>query len=457
MKKLIPIILFLFLAGSANASLYSYFKEQGQNLPSIKERAVLAIHAGIKGYNGTAGQNKALEAYLRGGQKLGVVLPTVVSVFETSLQSSITADATSMTLVSGTDAAGNTLSGYYCFTIDSGTAQNEYACGTAAGTAVTGLLRGIDPITGHTTSSALAFAHRRNADVRITDYPSIALMSRILNGQETIPNTLYYNSGNQTYTTDTALASQGYVNNVGAAGFTAANVSTTRGLSVDGSSPERVGINTHSTSGLQFSGPYIQVKVNPNTIYRDANGIGVDTNQNYTWYGTQTFNSTSTFSSSTVFNGTTTMATTTINNLYIGSTTSQNYVLNLVNTIAASTASSSFSFSNVTSTGVTISSLTGTKSIPTNANYAIINFAASEENNNSVNSNYNHQVIINRNMSAITLYVATAKAAGDPSGFYLGEFDISISGNVLTLTFKEATVSTNNHGYTLSGIVYYYR
>lgn len=55
-------------------------------------------------------------------------------------------------------------------------------------------------------------------------------------------------------TQDGQLATKYYVDTVGAGGFTSANVSTTRGLSVDGSSPEKVGINASSTTGMSFDG-----------------------------------------------------------------------------------------------------------------------------------------------------------------------------------------------------------
>src|SRR4051812_45523602 len=59
---------------------------------------------------------------------IGATIPVVVSLFETSLQSSISTSDTSMTLVSGTDRAGVSLSGYSCFTIDEGSSSAEFVC-----------------------------------------------------------------------------------------------------------------------------------------------------------------------------------------------------------------------------------------------------------------------------------------------------------------------------------------
>ena len=58
---------------------------------------------------------------------VGVALPQGSAVFETSLQSRISASDTSMTLVSNALRGGETLSGYNCFTIDEA-AQTANSC-----------------------------------------------------------------------------------------------------------------------------------------------------------------------------------------------------------------------------------------------------------------------------------------------------------------------------------------
>lgn len=126
---------------------------------------------------------------------VGATIPVSVATFQTSLQSSISSSDTSMTLVSGTDKAGNTLSGYICFNIDEGTSIEEFVCGSVSGTAVTSMIRGISPVDGDLEVTALKKAHRRGASVKVTNYPSLAIISRILNGNETIPNALSYASG----------------------------------------------------------------------------------------------------------------------------------------------------------------------------------------------------------------------------------------------------------------------
>lgn len=122
-------------------------------------------------------------------------IPVSVATFQTSLQASITSSDTSMTLVNGTDKAGHSLSGYTCFNIDEGTSIEEFVCGTASGTSITSLIRGIDPVDGDLSVTALKKAHRRGASVKITNYPSLGILSRILNGNETLPNPITYGNG----------------------------------------------------------------------------------------------------------------------------------------------------------------------------------------------------------------------------------------------------------------------
>lgn len=128
-------------------------------------------------------------------ENVGSAIPVVVASFQSSLQTGILPTDTAMTLVKGTDAAGHALSGYTCFNIDEGTTNEEFVCGTATGTAITGMLRGIDPVNGTVSVPALEMRHGRGAVVKITDYPSLGIVSRILGGSDTLPNTISYAAG----------------------------------------------------------------------------------------------------------------------------------------------------------------------------------------------------------------------------------------------------------------------
>lgn len=135
---------------------------------------------------------------------LGVVsVPGQDALVDTYLAAPISSSATSLTLADGTTRDGATLSGYYCFTLDVNTPQIEYVCGTAAGTAVSSLSRGVKMSNPNATSTTLAFSHRRFASAQITDFPANQLVARKINGTDTIPNTLQYDT---TVATTTVLA-----------------------------------------------------------------------------------------------------------------------------------------------------------------------------------------------------------------------------------------------------------
>jgi hypothetical protein len=194
------------------------------------DKPVITTYSTPDEVNSTIPQpTQATQAVISEGEKgmVGATIPVVVSLFETSLQSSITNSATSMTLVSGTDRAGTALSGYLCFTVDEGTSSAEFVCGTASSTAVSSLTRGISPLTGTSSVTSLKFAHRRGASVKITNYPQLAIVSRILNGNEPLPNALVYDAAVTSSSLASVLqnvASVAYVNSVALAG--APNAST---------------------------------------------------------------------------------------------------------------------------------------------------------------------------------------------------------------------------------------
>ena len=149
-------------------------------------------------------------------EKLGAAIPTPVAFFETSLSSKITASDTSMTLVSTSTKNGYLTTGsVYGFVIDEGTADEEIVSGTVSGSSVTGMSRGLDPVTGNTEVTALKKAHRRGASVKITDAPTLLVTSRILNGIESVPNALYYSSSSASFiTSSTQLTNKAYVDSV---------------------------------------------------------------------------------------------------------------------------------------------------------------------------------------------------------------------------------------------------
>lgn len=151
--------------------------------------------------------------------QFGVVIPKIVAFYEDSLQSKVTSSATSMTLVRGTDKVGNTISGTIGFVIEEGTSTEEVVQCSVSGTALTSCTRGISPVNGKTAITALQFAHPRGASVKITNFPSQAVLSRLASGSEGFVNKLYY-TANQDYSTasSSAIPDKNYVDGVAIAG-----------------------------------------------------------------------------------------------------------------------------------------------------------------------------------------------------------------------------------------------
>jgi hypothetical protein len=183
--------------------------------------------------------------------ELGAALPQTPANFETSLQTAITSSATSMTLTANSVRGGGALSGYNCFTVDEGTAQSEFICGAVSGTSVTSLTRGVSPLTGTTTVASLQFAHRRGANVKVTDFPTIQILKAQNNGEDTFPSALSYaTTSTSIFTQDQHIVTKKYVDDTA---FSGAGV-------VDGTSSARgvvelaTGVEIASSTSVGGSG-----------------------------------------------------------------------------------------------------------------------------------------------------------------------------------------------------------
>lgn len=165
--------------------------------------------------------------------------------------------------------------------LEPGTSREEAVYCTGVTTVSwTGCVRGLAfQGASETSSSTLSFAHNAGSKIIITNigqfynqYVSIDGAQDIW-GIKTFRNLPSSASVTTVPTTADQLATKYYVDTVGAGGFTAANVSTTRGLSVDGSSPERVGVNASTTGALAFDSAgklYFSGVVNTSTIFNAA-------------------------------------------------------------------------------------------------------------------------------------------------------------------------------------------
>lgn len=241
MKKYLFILALLIAMPVSAMTLYDYY---GGHLPSVSDRAPTYNKYFSDEYHGTAEQNtKLVDALTSSASQsvsnstsgnnllLGAALPEGVAVFQTSLLSAITANATSMTLVANAVRGGSALSGFQCFTVDEGSSIAEYICGTVSGTAVTSLTRGVDPVTATTTNSTLKFAHRRGAEVKITDFPVLQILKHQANGEDTYPHILTYTGGTacSVSSPNNAICDKAYTDGVVVSGASNANT-TTKGI-----------------------------------------------------------------------------------------------------------------------------------------------------------------------------------------------------------------------------------
>lgn len=199
--------------------------------------------------------------FVPGQLNIGTELPGAPALFETSLAAPITSTASSMTLTSNSVRGGGSLSGYNCFTIDEGSAQAEFVCGTASSTSVTGLVRGISPSDGTTADTDLQFSHRRGASVKITDFPIVQILRNQNNGDATFENALRY-AATVVPSGASDLADVGYVLSVvngGSVNFDALVVAGTAGETVatgtivyfDGTDQEWKKVDTDTSTTYQ--------------------------------------------------------------------------------------------------------------------------------------------------------------------------------------------------------------
>lgn len=244
---------------------------------------------------------------------VGTSLPEAVAVFETSLASPITANATTMTLTANSIRGGGALSGFNCFTVDEGSAQAEFICGTVSGTTVTSLLRGISPADGITEDTDLQFSHRRGANVKITDFPILQRLKLQNNGEGTFENILSYASTSPAdFTSSEDIPSKEYVDAL-AFGGSVPEASETAIGAVELSTATEAASSTSSGSearlvlpgSLATSTPPTSGHVIPVTETADGNlaegFIPTTLSQNYNFTGTTTFSTLVTGHASTTY------------------------------------------------------------------------------------------------------------------------------------------------------------
>jgi len=241
-------------------------------------------------------------------------VPISPALVDTFLASNISSSDTSLTLADGTTRGGTALSGFMCFVIDVNQPNVEYVCGTASSTSVTSLMRGVDVLNPNATSSALASSHRRFASVQVSDYPTLQFLVRKMNGTDSIPNVLTYDTSVSTttiYTNGKNLVDYETLTDVVATGCGNAS-ETGRGCVEIATQAELAAGTSVGGTGARNVAPatYFNATSSATTTVPVTNSAGklstgfIDQTASYSWSGTHTFSATTTISGPLIFSGT---------------------------------------------------------------------------------------------------------------------------------------------------------
>lgn len=292
-------------ASTVHTTLYNTVTQDlGLSWSSVETRAELAAEYGVFQYTGTSEQNILLESRIR--ETHGFDLPadqlgfSVATGYKSTVRTSMSAtqstiSVSSLTLRDGQTLDMSALGSVLFLSLESGKDKEEIAMCTGITTSTltfTGCTRGL-AFSGTDTSSVAANRQTHNAGSTVVLSNSHYVFDQLadLDTAQTIsaPYTFTSSSPNIYYTFPVVsstgytglptnngdLASKYYVDTVGAGGFTSLNVSTTKGLEVYGTSPETVGINASSTTGMGFdsSGALYQKTSSTLGLGSDSNGI----------------------------------------------------------------------------------------------------------------------------------------------------------------------------------------
>ena len=271
MKKiLLSVLLTLALPLVASATLWQYYTDRGQNLPSLEERKPIAAECSILDYQGTEAQNGAMEACLNdygiGSSSLLGTVSQRPSGFRTTLAESLSATASSteeIKVVSLKTKEGHTLTDsdvgdFIILTISPGKGNEEkIMCisGTDGTSNWEDCTRGYSYYTQSAT--ATVYAHSPGETVIISDDDAyISSKVAFLGNEQTWSvqqNFSVYPKYSVTTTLPTLgaqLATKYYVDQVGAGGFTSLNIGNGYTLRANGTAPETLDVNTSTASKL---------------------------------------------------------------------------------------------------------------------------------------------------------------------------------------------------------------
>jgi hypothetical protein len=355
MKKYIIIALFLILPLSASASLWSFYAQKGELLPSVSERAVIASGCEIEGqYIGTSDQNLALEACLRGNEVfvyddtvLGLMPDQVSKVLRESITAGtnnasinvspfVTNQGHRLVMADVGDrlflrfGSGNSSTWGYCTGItDNTTYYTLTGCDLGLNDYGESLVANTDNINSHSSGEPVVITNQHHWFLNY--FPNLKASSTITHPWtfDQFP-TIY--SSSVIPTSSAQFATKYYVDTVGAGGFSSLNKGL--GQKVFGTAPETTGpdVAATGTGALGFYGNQIGVVVSPtaNTLTIKTDGLAVATTTAFDWSGVHTFSGAQTkFSnpintSSTIYSSSSASSTIPMLNVgWIGATSTQ--------------------------------------------------------------------------------------------------------------------------------------
>lgn len=309
----------LTLTTPLQAFALTYTIQRGDTLSSIAERFDTTVQE-LATSNGIANPNLIIagetlevgEEELVGGSG-GTYTP--VTGYQSRLSTFISSSASTINVASTKDPSGQQIvlsdvssssSARIYLNIAPGTSKEEivYCTGVTA-TSWTGCVRGLAFQGGSmSASTTLAFAHNAGTAIVISNVGQFYTEYVSRTGTQDIYDIkTFYNYPKFAVTTTVPtlgaeFATKYYVDNVGAGGFTSSNVSTTRGLSVDGSVPERVGINASTTRALAFDSDgkiYVNASTTQGLTFGSSGDLQFDPTKNFTFSGNNYFTASSTF------------------------------------------------------------------------------------------------------------------------------------------------------------------
>lgn len=246
----------------------------------------------------------------------GAIVPSAVALYTDSLANAISSSDTSFTLVRGTDKTGTALaSSTYGFIIDEGSANEEMVLANCTGTVCTNATRGINPVSGTSTTASLQKSHRRGATVKMTDGPILITLSQIARGREGYGAIIKYDTsvGTSSFSNANEIINKGYADYLAfnGAGVLSATESA-MGVSEIATASEVASGTTSGTSGrlvIPASQASSTRGLNAGqgvVVATDANGTIDDDFLPRTIATSTTFSATTTFSGVVNFTATTT-------------------------------------------------------------------------------------------------------------------------------------------------------